>query len=157
MKYLLRSIKYFIMISLLLGAILATLVLLDLSAGDPSEMFRNGWTSVWQIALLFAVFSAIYPKFGYTDREVGIPGEFAEIRDGIVEYMEARGFRLESEEGENMSFRLRSKVNALAKMYEDRVTMTRILGGYSLEGITKEVNRLASGLEYKFKREPFED
>lgn len=157
MKYLLRSIKYFIMISLLLGAILAALVLLGLSASDPSEMFRNGWTSVWQIALLFAVFSAIYPKFGYTDREVGIPGEFAEIRDGIVEYMEARGFRLESEEGENMSFRLRSKVNALAKMYEDRVTMTRILGGYSLEGITKEVNRLASGLEYKFKREPFED
>ena len=50
-----------------------------------------------------------------------------------------------------MTFRLRSKFSALFKMFEDRITMTRELGGFEVEGLTKEVVRIVGGLEYKFR------
>ena len=67
-----------------------------------------------------------------------------------------RCYRLESENGESMTFRLRSRFSALFKMFEDRITMTRELGGFEVEGLTKEVVRIVGGLEYKF-RAPDED
>ncbi len=114
-------------------------------------MFRSGWKSVLEIAALFAVLSAIYPKFGYCKRDADIAGEYSEIRQGVIEYMNERGYDLENEDGENMLFRSRSAYTRIVKMGEDKVTLTRKLGGFTLEGISKEVNRLASGLEYKFR------
>ena len=101
--------------------------------------------------MLFAFVSAFYPRFGFIKRSAIINGEFSDIRGGIIEYMEARGYRLESENGENMTFRLRSKFSALVKMMEDRITMTREMGGFEVEGLTKEVVRIVGGLEYKFR------
>lgn len=37
-------------------------------------------------------------------------------------------------------------------MLEDRITMTRTLGGFEVEGLTKDVVRIIGGLEYKFRR-----
>ena len=67
--------------------------------------------------------------------------------------MESRGYRLESEEGETMKFRLRSKVSAFFKMFEDRITMVKEPGGFSVEGMRREIVRIISGLEHKFKNE----
>jgi hypothetical protein len=151
MKYLLRAVKYFIMITVLVVVILAVLALLKIIPADPETMFRGGWKSVGEILIIFAAFSAVYPKMGYTKRDAEIAGEYSEIQQGIIEYMADHGYILEKEDGENMSFRSRSTYTRIMKMGEDRVTMTRKLGGYTLEGISKEVNRLASGLEYKFR------
>lgn len=151
MRYFLRAIKYFITISVLLALIMVVLAWLKVVPSDPELMFRGGWKSVIEIAVLFAVFSAIYPRFGYCKRDANIAGEYSEIRQGVIEYMNDRGFTLESEDGENLAFRSKSTYTRIAKMGEDRVTLTRKLGGFTLEGISKEVNRLASGLEYKFR------
>jgi hypothetical protein len=50
-----------------------------------------------------------------------------------------------------MTFRLRSKVSAIFKMLEDRITLTRTEGGFAAEGLTKEVVRIAGALEYRFR------
>ena len=65
--------------------------------------------------------------------------------------MEERGYELETEEGENMTFRLRNKFNRAARTWEDRITLTRELAGFYMEGISKDVARLASALEFKFR------
>ena len=114
-------------------------------------MFRDGWKSVAYIAVLFGAVAAFYPKFGFITKDVVIPGGYSDIRDGVVEVMESRGYRLESEEGEDMTFRLRSKVSAIFKMLEDRITLTRTEGGFAAEGLTKEVVRIAGALEYRFR------
>lgn len=151
MRYFVRAVKYFIYFSVLFAAIIAALVFAGVVKADISLMFRDGYRSLWQIALLFAFVSAFYPKFGFIKRSVLLNGEYSLLRGGIVEYMEARGYRLENEDGENLTFRLRSKFSALFKMFEDRITLTRKLGGFEAEGLTKDVVRIVGGLEYKFR------
>ncbi|MBQ0143806.1 MAG: hypothetical protein MJY86_05655 [Bacteroidales bacterium] len=153
MKYIVRSIKYFFYYIIILCVVLGGLVLIGIVDADPAVMFRGGVKSIEQIALMFAVVAAIYPKVGFCTRSAKIAGDYSQIRQGIVDYMEIRGYKLETEEGENMTFRLRNKVNAAARMLEDRVTMTRELGGFAVEGITKDVIRIIGGLEYKFRTE----
>jgi hypothetical protein len=153
MKYFIRSVKYFFYFAFILSLIMAALAFIGLVDADIETMFRDGTKSILQIALLFVVVAAVYPKFGFSKRFLQIGGEFSEVRDGIVKQMEARGYRLESEKGENMTFRLRSKVNAIARMMEDRITMTREIGGWSVEGLTKDVIRVIGGLEYNFRKE----
>lgn len=156
MKYLVRAIKYFFWFSIIFIMIMVVLVMLGMAGGSPDQMFRDGWKSVAYIAVLFAAVAAFYPKVGFISKEVSIPGEYNDIRDGIVDVMESKGYMLEAEEGENMTFRLRSKINALFKMFEDRVTLTREPGGFIAEGLTKEIVRIAGALEYRF-RAPEED
>jgi hypothetical protein len=151
MRYFVRAVKYFIYFSVLFAAIIAALVFAGVVKADISLMFRDGYRSLWQIALLFAFVSAFYPKFGFIKRSVLLNGEYSLLRGGIVEYMETRGYRLENEDGENLTFRLRSKFSALFKMFEDRITLTRKLGGFEVEGLTKDVVRIVGGLEYKFR------
>ncbi len=151
MRYLVRAVKYFFWFSILFALIMVALVLLGIADSSPELMFRDGWKSVAYIAVLFAAVAAFYPRFGFISRDVAVPGGYSEIRNGVVEIMESKGYVIESEEGENMTFRLRSKVSALFKMFEDRITLTRIDGGFSAEGLTKEVVRIAGALEYRFK------
>ena len=151
MKYIIRSLKYFIYISVIVTLILCVLVALKLVSPDIDVMFRNGWKSVGLIAIMFLAVSAIYPKFGYANRGVRILGEYSQIRDGIVSFMEDHGYELETEQGENMTFRLRNKFNRATRTWEDRITLTRDLAGFYMEGISKDVARLASGLEFKFR------
>lgn len=151
MKYIVRALKYFVYISLIVTIIMLILVALKLVSPDVNVMFREGWGSILKIALMFLAVSAIYPKFGYAKRGVRITGSYSEIRDGVVAFMEERGYELETEEGENMTFRLRNKFNRAARTWEDRITLTRELAGFYMEGISKDVARLASGLEFKFR------
>ena len=153
MKYLVRAIKYFFYFAIILAVILGVLVLIGFVEPHPEQLLRNGWKSLWQIAALFAVVSAVYPRFGFVRRSLMIPGEYSELRTGIIDYMESRGYRLDREEGENLTFRLRSTFNALTRMLEDRITLTRSFGGFEVEGITKDVVRVIYGLENRFRKE----
>ena len=67
--------------------------------------------------------------------------------------MHERGYVLESEEGENMTFRLQSPVMRLFRMLEDRITFTRCGTGFELEGPVKDLVRIASALESRFRPE----
>lgn len=151
MKYLLRAIKYYLYMVILVTIMLAALSLMHIVEWDASTMFRNGYESIWQLALAFLAIALLYPKFGFSKRGVIIPGEYGEIREGIVSYMEEHGYMLESEEDENLAFRAKSPVRKLLRFFEDRVTMTRDFGGFYMEGLTKDIVRLINGLEYKFR------
>ena len=83
-----------------------------------------------------------------------VPGAYGDIRPGVVRYMAERGYELEKEEGENLSFRLKSPVQrALKLLWEDRITFTRDRAGFYVEGRTKDVVRIVSGLEARMRGE----
>lgn len=146
-KYIIRAIKYFFYFTILLIIILAVLILAHVVDGNIETMFRDGYNSLWQIAIMFAAVSAVYPVFGFVKKDAMVPGEYSEIRGKVIAFMENRGYRLEKEDGENMSFRSRSLLNRISRMCEDRITFTRTLGGFTLEGLRKDTIRLIYGLE----------
>ena len=153
MKYIIRAAKYFVYIAAFLALLLVLLSLFNVIGGSVDEIFRNGTKSVWQIALLLLALSALYPALSFGRRDAIVPGSYAEIRDGVVRLIEDRGYVLEKEEGENLVFRFRSPVRRLSHMFEDRITFTRSMTGFELEGYLKDIVRVISALEYRFRDE----
>ena len=151
MKYIVRAVKYFIYICVLVSIILLVMVLAHFVSSDINVMFKEGWKSVAKIALVFAGIAAIYPLFGYRKLLAGVLGELGGLRDGVVKCMEARGYRLESEDGETMKFRSRSVLNRIFRVWEDRITITKTLGGFEVEGLSRDVARIVPALEYRFR------
>lgn len=152
MKYLIRAAKYYLYILIVLVIILFVLVKMNLANADLDEMFRNGYDSLWQIALILLAFSAVYPKLGYGSRHLVAPGSYSELRGTIIQFMEDRGYRLKEERDETMIFVLRSPVARLFKMYEDDITLEREMTGFTVEGRVKDVVRLIGGLQNRLGR-----
>lgn len=150
MKYIIRVIKYFVYICLITTLMLAVLVAFGLISSDINVMFNDGYGSIAKIALMFFCVACFYPKFGFAKRGALIPGEYGEIRDKVVSFMENHGYEVESEEGENISFRLRSGMKRAFKMWEDRLVFTRDMAGFYIEGINRDVVKIKNGLEFLF-------
>lgn len=150
MKYLIRSVKYFFWFAIVLTIMMIIMSLLGMVELNLDSMFKDGMKSVWQIAALFLVLAFVYPISGFVKKDVLITGNYADIRDGVIKVMESKGYSLETEEGENMTFRLRSKGMRAFKMFEDRITLTRTSRGFQAEGLRRIVVRIVSALEYAF-------
>lgn len=152
MKYIVRVFKYFVFITVVMVLILLVLSLAGIVGKDVDAMFRNGWNSVWQIALMFLVVAAVYPRFGFCKRGARLSGTYAEIRPGLVRLMAERGYEVETEEGENLTFRCKSVFQRFLKLFwEDRITFERDRAGFYVEGRTKDVVRIVSALENRFQ------
>ena len=152
MKYILRSIKYFIYLAIMLAIFIAELLALGFIEGPIDNIFKNGADSIWQMALIVAAFAAVYPMLGYGKRNVRIYGEPEQVWPEIVEFMNGRGYILTEGDAQSAKFRLASKLKRIMSMGEDTITFTRNIGGYSLEGRTKEIVRLDTGLTQRFDR-----
>ena len=147
MKYLIRSVKYFCYLILLLALIILALVLTGFVEADLSKMFVNGYDSLWQIALIMLVFALIYPRFGFSKRTAHLAGSPEELRPDVMRAMERLGYRLESEQAGSWSFLRRSGFSRALKMWEDRITLTTGGAGLEVEGLTRDLARIVSALE----------
>lgn len=147
MKYLVRAIKYFIYLMIMLTLIIVVLIMTKMVESDISRIFVNGYDSLWQIALMMAVFAAIYPKVGFTSRIAHLYGSLEEMKPEILRVMDVLDYKLEKEEDGVVTFIKRSPFSRLMKMYEDRITISTTAAGMEVEGLTKDVVRIISGLE----------
>ena len=147
MKYFIRSVKYFFYLLVILAIIINALVLAGFVEADISKIFINGYDSLWQICLIMAVFAAIYPRFGFSSRTAHVYGSPEDVKPLVMRVMDLHGYRLEKEDAESMSFVKRSVISRLLKMWEDRITISYDVAGLRLEGISKDLVRLVSGLE----------
>lgn len=151
MKYIIRATKYFFYFCILLVLILSVLVAVGMVEANINSMFRNGYESLWQILIMMVLFGATYPLFGFTKRETIVPGAYSEIRQGVIDYMESKGYVLTREEGESMAFRSKSMMKRIFRMFEDTIILSRSFSGFTMEGLRKDVDRLRYGMEYKFR------
>lgn len=147
MKYIIRSVKYFFYLAFMLVIFIFVLSMLGLVGSTPEDIFRDGTKSLWQIAGICAVFALVYPRLAFGRRIAHVTSSYEELRQDVVEAMHNRGYIMESGEGETMTFRLKSPVVRLFQMFEDRVTLTRTLAGFELEGQNKALVRVVSALE----------
>ena len=147
MKYIIRSLKYFCYLIILLTLIILALVLTGFVEADLSKMFVNGYDSLWQIALVMLAFAALYPRFGFSKRTAHVYGSPEEIRSDVLRVMGVLGYRLESEKEGSWAFLRRSGVSRALKMWEDRITLTASAAGLEVEGLTRDLMRVVSALE----------
>jgi len=256
MRYIIRALKYFIQISFIFAAIIGVLMLAGWVSTDINIAIRGGWRSVGYIALIFAAFSCLYPRLGYTRRIVEVPelgdaavpdagaggkvpdaggkvpdaggqvpdaggqvpelgdaavpdtragGQLPELGDAAVPDARAGGqvpklgdaaepdagghylalideaFRFRGYEkatpnrtGEDPNpdredpnrdgekdpagatcfvarYRLISRVNRAARLWEDTITVRRVAGGYEFEGLAKDLARVVSSVELRLR------
>ena len=147
MKYIIRSLKYYCYLMILLTLIILALVLTGFVEADLSKMFVNGYDSLWQIALIMLGFAAIYPRFGFSKRTAHVYGSPEEIRPDVMRVMETLGYRLERETDGSWSFLRRSGLSRALKMWEDRISLTPSGAGLEVEGLTRDLARVVSALE----------
>ena len=146
MRYFIRSVKYFIQLMVILSLIIAILIVAKVVDSDISKIFVNGYDSLWQIALMMAVFAAIYPRFGYAKRQAIVPGADEETAPVLEKVMTAFGYEKEVRSDGVLAYRKRSVGDRLLRLWEDRITVTRFVSGYELEGSNKDVVRLINAL-----------
>ena len=147
MKYFIRALKYYVYLLVLLAVIILALVLTGFVEADLSKMFVNGYDSLWQIALIMLVFALFYPRFGFSKRMAHVYGSPEELRPDIMKVMEGLGYRLESDADGRFRFLRRSGFSRALKMWEDRITLSPMGAGMEVEGLTRDLSRIVSGLE----------
>lgn len=151
MKYLVRAIKYFFYFAVIVALMVGALVLVGAVDGNIDTMFRGGWNAIWKMAILFAAVASVYPKLGFIKREAITAKPWAEARQDVVELFRERNYILESETDTTLTFRYRTIVGRISKMYEDRITLVAGKDGVvELEGLRKDIIRLCMGIENKF-------
>lgn len=147
MKYIVRSLKYFVYLIVILTLIIVVLVLAGFVEGDLSKIFVNGYDSLWQIALMMAVFAAIYPRFGFSTCTARFYGTPEEADAALGDVMERLGYKLEKQDGESRCYIKRAPFARLVKLFEDRITVRHVAAGLELEGLNRDTVRIASGVE----------
>lgn len=149
LTYLLRCVKYFIYLAVILTLVLYVLSLAGMTEWDVNVMFSEGTKSVWKIAGMLAAVSLVYPSVGFQRRKAVLAGSWEERRDEIVAVMADKGYVLVSETPDGAVFRSRNIVLRIFRMFEDKVVVRQVFGGFELEGLRKDIVRLVMHLEYR--------
>ena len=150
MKYIIRAIKYFFYFAFFATAIILALVFIGIVEADINAIFEHGYEDLWKIAAFFGIVAAVYPNLAFITRQTNIEGERDTIKEDIKKFMRERRYDLESEDAEGMTFRVHGIAGKLSKMYEDRITIRWNAEGFTMEGLRKDLLRLAAGLETTF-------
>lgn len=154
-KYAIRAVKYFIFICALVAIVILFMVTAGFVQGSINDIFRNGYNAIWQIALIFAVIAAVYPRVGFTTRKISFSGTWEEAKDMIQETMQSRRYKLTSENGNVLSYSLENIIAKIPKFFADEITLTRIDDPEEtdsekcvaeVEGPTKDVLRILAVL-----------
>ena len=150
MKYTIRAIKYFFYFAFFATAIILALVFIGIVEADINAIFEHGYDDLWKIALFFGAVAAVYPNVAFINRQVTVDGERNTVKEDIKRFLEDRHYDLESEDAEGMTFRIHGLAGKLSKMYEDRITIRWNSDGFTMEGLRKDILRLATGHETSF-------
>lgn len=153
MNHLRRSFKYFIQLTLLFVVLVGILMLIGMVPRDIALAFRKGWTSIFYILGLFAVMAGVYPLFGYGKRLIRSQGDPAELWPAVDEALDGRGYfkAAEKEDGTRI-YKLKSGVARAARLWEDRIVVSRELEGFRAEGQMKDLARVAMSIDHKINR-----
>ena len=151
MTYARRALKYFVQMALVLALFIGILMAMGVVNKSIEGAFIYGWKSFWWILALLIAMALVYPFFGYQKRKINVVGDPADYKEGIVKALATRGYVLEDDTDGELKFRLSSPVNKAARMWEDRITLTPVLGGFQAEGLSRDLVRVVSSIEHQFR------
>lgn len=143
MKYFIRSCKYVVYFALLFCVMVGLIWLLspEKTQGLPvTALFKEG--SLKSILIMFACISAIYPSLSFKKRTVPFEEDRDAFRTRLIEVLDNFGMEIESEEGDTISFRMKSRPMRVSRMWEDRITVRFQEGCIVMDGYRRDVDRV---------------
>ena len=82
---------------------------------------------------------------------IHVKGDPALAKDGIAEALRGRGYVLASEADGVLKFHLTAPLNRAFRFWEDTITFTPVLGGWEVEGLSRDLVRVVSSIEQYFR------
>ena len=147
MKYLIRSVKYFIALCVLYLIIMA-LMLLTEAGSVLAALVHSTRGQVLIVAVV--LLSALYPKFGFIRRQE--IGSLRKNREQILNAFVSEGFKPVRESEHEMVFRADSLFKRLTLLFEDEIRVTQTGEWITIEGIRRGVARVYYRLQSYLER-----
>ena len=139
MKYIVRSVKYFVAMCVLSVVLMGLMILTGTSPMTAEEtiyvMFHSDRFVMLGIAIV--VLAATYPLFGFMKRQV--EGDTKAHRQQIENAFRNAGFRLVKEEDEVLYFRGDGFLKRLTLLFEDEIRVSQYGQWIEIEGIRRGV------------------
>ncbi|MBQ2424371.1 MAG: hypothetical protein II262_06170 [Alistipes sp.] len=145
-KYLLRSLKYFLTLCVLLVALIWIKIKyesLPVTFLQMVEIYFSQWNG-WAMAATMILLSATYPLFGFVRRVVS--ADITADRQQIEAAMATVGLELCSATDSALTFRA-TGLQRLTLLFEDEVTVTLCSEGVVISGHRRTVVRAVIRLE----------
>ncbi len=147
-SYIVKSLKYFLLLCVLYAALMAVLYATN-SAAVPIEELGNYllFTTRGRVMIIVTLLlAALYPRFGFVERE--IEGNITDDRERIVNVMRQYGMVLGSDSDGRMVFRAVGFSRRLRMLFEDRITITESNQRVRITGL----RRVAVGAAFAIER-----
>lgn len=154
-QYATRAVKYAIYLAVVFVLIVAIFSLTSSNGFDYKNLFRPG--TGYQLITFFVVISLIYPLFGYAKRKVYLNNGFENDREKIMEIFKNSKYSIASETPDFIVFKHNSPFLRLVRMYEDKITVSKTDNPITLEGLRKDVYRIARAIEWQVRDDRNED
>ncbi len=138
MKYIFRSVKYLVKLTILLAVLFLVMMWSETStlSGDNWQEFFASYFATWRGWLFTAavvVWCAFYPAVEFVKRHLNY--DMHERKLAIIKALDAGRMKLSGETDERMVFRSEGPLRRLWWMGDDAVTITRNpSGGFDIEG-----------------------
>lgn len=159
MRYLIRAIKYLLLLSALYVALVWAMYLLG------AEPQVDPWLQIEahlradigkKMVVVFVILAALYPRFGFMRKRIeGYRPE--RDKERLQNAMAVFGYKLaESHDGVDV-YRAEGVVKRLTLLWEDRIEVRIEDGALEMKGIRRMVARIAYQLETYIRNSRFED
>ncbi len=148
MRYVQRSIKYFLSICFIYAAMLYALSFTEMMVMTGGETFHALMSKPRGVFMLLAVvlLSAAYPRFGFVERRV--KGSIKMHRDQINQSFAMQHFKLKSEDDHRLVFIADSIFKRIFLLFEDHILVTQVGDEIELRGNRKAVAYVMYRLKY---------
>lgn len=159
MRYLIRAIKYLLLLSALYVALVWAMYLLG------AEPQIDPWLQIEahlradigkKMVVVFVILAALYPRFGFMRKRIEC---YTPERDKerLQNAMAVFGYKLaESHDGVDV-YRAEGVVKRITLLWEDRIEVRIEDGALEMKGIRRMVARIAYQLETYIRNSRFED
>ena len=144
MKYIVRSLKYLLLISVLYVLLLwASSVYTYNSMVDVMTLIKAQLGSergVW-LVVAFVVLALLYPRFGYVRcivEDVDIEGDRIRIDNAMKLY----GFKFAGTRDDRLVYRAEGIIRRIILLFEDEVLVREVEGGVEIEGLRRSAVRI---------------
>lgn len=95
--------------------------------------------------------------FGYAKKKVYLNNGFENDREKILEIFKNSKYSVDSETGESIVFKHNSAFLRIVRMYEDKITVSKIDNPIVIEGLRKDVYRIARTIEWHVRDDRKDD
>ncbi len=149
-KYLLRVVKYIVFYAILIFLMLI-IVYFTSSNKDISfwELIRPG--SQQNLIILIVAFSVVYPFIGFIKQKIYTNSPFDQDKDAIVRIFTESGFIQASDNDGKLVFKAKRISMRIFRVFEDKITLDYTDNPLVMEGMRRDVQRIARHMEHHFR------